>query len=33
MKEIIEDILVLGTLLAVGYVVLLWGAIGEALAG
>ena len=33
MKNMIEDALALGTLMGLSYVVLVWGSIGEALAG
>jgi hypothetical protein len=33
MKKIIEDVVALGTLMALTYVILVWGTIGEALAG
>jgi hypothetical protein len=33
MKNLIEDVLALGTLLGLSYVILVWGTIGEALAG
>jgi hypothetical protein len=33
MKKIIDDVVALGTLMALTYVILVWGTIGEALAG
>jgi hypothetical protein len=33
MKNLVEDVLALGTLLGLSYVILVWGTIGEALAG
>ncbi len=33
MKTLIEDIVALGTFLGLAYMILLWGSIGEALAG
>ncbi len=33
MKEMLEDIFAMGALIGLGYVILLWSTIGEALAG
>ncbi len=33
MKNMVEDILALGTLLGLSYVIMVWGSIGEALTG